>query len=89
MKQNLPAWRIDNLYAFFVSIAVSVFAFASLYFGLSLKLELLTQKVEYLVRQTEEYNKRNLDIQTRLGTVESKQNQVVTLLNQHLSVDIK
>ena len=89
MRQNLPAWRIDNLYAFFVSIAVSVFAFASLYFGLSLKLELLTQKVEYLVRQTEEYNKRNLDIQTRLGTVESKQNQVVTFLNQHLSINIR
>jgi len=70
-KNNLPTWRIDNYYAFFVSIAVSVFAFATLYYGLSLKLELLNQKVDYLVKQTEEYNQRNKEIQTRLGTTES------------------
>jgi len=69
-KYDLPLWRIDNMYGFFVSIAVSVFAFASLYFGLSLKIELLNQKVDYLVERTKEYNDKNKDIQARLGSAE-------------------
>ena len=89
MKQNLPNWRTDNVYAFFVSIAVSVFAFASLYFGLSMKIELLTQKVDYLVKQTEEYNLRNANIQTRMGTVESRQNSIISYIENHLQVSIK
>ena len=79
-KNNLPVWRVDNYYAFFVSIAVSVFAFAGLYFGLSNKIDLLTQKVDYLVQQVGEYNERNKDVQTRIGISESNIQVIFTKL---------
>jgi hypothetical protein len=65
-KQELPAWRTDNLYSFFVAICVGVFAFAGLYFSLSTKFELLAQRQEYMIKTQEEYNERNKEIQIKL-----------------------
>ena len=80
-KQYKLNWRVDNIYGFFVSIIVSVFAFAGLYYGLSLKIELLNQKVDYLVQQTKEYNERNKEVLTRLGIVEKDVGIIYTKLS--------
>jgi hypothetical protein len=53
-----------------VSIAVSVFCFAGLYYGLSIKIELLSQKVDFVAKEVQEYNQRNKEVQTRLGIME-------------------
>lgn len=58
-------WRFDNLYGFVVSIMVSVFAFAGLYYGLSNKIDLLTQKMDYLIESTKTNTSSIRDLQVK------------------------
>ena len=71
MKQQ-QAWRVDNLYAIAISFITMVLAVSALYWGLSNKIDLLTQKVEYLIQNQDEYFQRNKEVQTRLGQMEVK-----------------
>ena len=71
MKQP-QAWRVDNLYAIAISFVTMVLAVSALYWGLSNKIDLLTQKVEYLIQNQNEYFQRNKDVQTRIGQMEVK-----------------
>lgn len=68
---SLPLWRVDNLYTIVMMAFGLAFTVLTFYYGLSVKIDLLTQKVEFLGQQVEEYNSKNKDIQTRLGTDES------------------
>ena len=62
-KNQLPSWRTDNMWAFAVSLIVSVFAFAGLYYGLSNKIDLLTQRMDFYIEKT----------QTNYGSLQSLQ----------------
>ena len=72
MKKELPTYRFDNLYAVAISFVTMVLAVSALYWGLSNKIDLLTQKVEYLIQNQNEYFQRNKEVQTRLGRMEVK-----------------
>ena len=51
-KNELPSWRTDNIWAFAVSLMISAFAFAGLYYGLSNKIDLLVQRVDFYLEKT-------------------------------------
>jgi hypothetical protein len=44
-------WRVDNAYPIVISFITMVLAVSALYWGLSNKIDLLTQKVEYRIRE--------------------------------------
>jgi hypothetical protein len=47
-KPDLPAWRIDNVFSFGISIITSVFAFAALYFSVVGDIRLIKQDISYI-----------------------------------------
>lgn len=58
-EENLPRWRIDNLWAFLVAVVTAVFSFAALYFGLSTEIKLnyqnLANKIDFQTQLLEEH----------------------------------
>jgi len=80
-KHNLPIWRIDNLVAFSVSIIASIFAFATLYFGLSTQIQLLTQKVDIMNKNQEIILQKFISVETRYGELSLKIARLETLQN--------
>ena len=79
-KSDAITWAtVNNI----VPIVTSAIMITISFMALSNKLELLNQKVEYLVKQTEEYNLRNKEVQTRLGIVESN----IVEINTKLSIN--
>jgi len=83
-KQDLN-WRIDNIIPFILIIG-SFFVYLVRLSVVETKLDMVIQGQREL---TQEFREWKTQSETRLGTVESKQNQVITLLNQHLLVNIK
>jgi len=53
-KEQLPTWRIDNFYSFFMSIVIAVFSFAALYFGLSTQIAVLNTKMDNVIAIVQE-----------------------------------
>jgi len=81
--------KFNNLWAIGVMLVILTLAFSQF----NSRLDRMDDKQNVIIaNQTElkaEFKDWKTQAETRLGTVESKQNQVVTLLNQHLSVNIK
>ncbi len=78
--------KINNIWAIAVSIAISGFAIGVSFTSVNTKLEMV------LANQAElknEFRVWKSQAETRLGIVESRQNTVVTYLNDHLKVNIK
>ncbi|KKR00168.1 MAG: hypothetical protein UT24_C0016G0057 [Candidatus Woesebacteria bacterium GW2011_GWB1_39_12] len=78
-KHNLPIWRIDNLVAFSVSVIASIFAFATLYFGLSTQIQLLTQKVDIMNKNQEIILQKLVSVEARYGELALKVQALETL----------
>ena len=78
-KHNLPTWRIDNIYGFFILIIVSVFSFATLYFGLSTQIQLLAQKLETINKNQEIILQKFVSVETRYGELTLKIQNLETL----------
>lgn len=78
--------KVNNVWAIAISIAVSAFAIGVSFTGINTKLDMvITQQKEL----TQEFRAWKTQAEVRLGTVESRQNTVVTYLNDHLKVNIK
>ena len=78
-KTNLPIWRIDNFWAFVVSFVVSIFSFATLYFGLSTQIQLLTQKVDVMNKNQEIILQKLVSVETRYGNLSLQVRNLETL----------
>jgi hypothetical protein len=78
--------KVNNVWAILVSIAVSAFVFGVTFTSISTKLDMVIAQQKEL---TQEFRLWKTQAETRLGTVESRQNTVVTYLNDHLKVNIK
>lgn len=78
-KHNLPIYRIDNIYAFFVSLIISVFSFATLYFGLSTQIQLLTQKIDIMNKNQEIILQKFVSVETRYGDLSLQVRNLETL----------
>ena len=78
-KSNLPIYRIDNFYGFLASLVMSVFAFATLYFGLSTQIQLLTQKVDLMNKNQEIILQKFVSVETRYGDLSLQVRNLETL----------
>ncbi len=78
-KNNLPIWRIDNIYGFFITIIASIFSFATLYFGLSTQIQLLTQKIDTMNKNQEIILQKFTSIETRYGELSLQVRNLETL----------
>jgi len=63
--------KFNNLWAILFTIVTLTISLMGIYYGLCNRLDLLSQKVDYIAQQNDEYFQRNKDIQTRVGTIES------------------
>ncbi len=78
--------KINNIWAIAVSIAISGFAIGVSFTSINTKLEMVLANQKDLKN---EFMAWKAQAEIRLGTVESRQNTVITYLNQHLNVNIK
>jgi cell division protein FtsL len=76
VNDSLTWFQINNIVPIVTSIVIIALSWASL----GAKIDLLNQKVDYLSKQVEEYNQRNKEIQTRVGTAESNIQVIFTKL---------
>ena len=76
VNDSLTWFQINNIVPIITSIVIIALSWASL----GAKIDLLNQKVEYLTKQVEEYNQRNKEVQTRIGTSESNIQVIFTKL---------
>ena len=81
-KHNLPIYRIDNIYGFFVSLIMSVFAFATLYFGLSTQIQLLAQKLDTVNKTQEIILLKFTSVETRYGELALKLERLQTIIEK-------
>lgn len=49
---NIQPWRVDNIYPIVISFVTMILTVSALYWGLSNKIDLLTQKVDYYIEKT-------------------------------------
>ena len=84
-KNNLPTWRVDNIIPFLLLLGT--------FFLYLVRLSVVETKLDIIIATqnelTNEFRQWKNQAETRIGTVESRQNTVITYLNQHLSVNIK
>lgn len=78
--------RFNNVWAIVVSLVVSAFAFGVTYTTMTTKLDMVIEQQREL---TAEFRQWKTQAENRLGTVESRQNIVITYVNQYLGVNIK
>ena len=92
-KQEIPNWKVRNEYAFLVSFAVGVFTFAGLYFSLIGEIRDIQKDLKYISQNQQElkqdFKSWKSQAETRLGTIESRQNQIISYLESNLKVIIK
>jgi len=69
MKDDTITWATFNN---IVPIVTSAVMIAISWMTLITRIELLNQKIDYLVKNQDEYFQRNKEIQTRVGTLEVK-----------------
>ena len=53
MSSKVPAWRVDNIYPIVVSFITMVLTVSALYWGLSNKIDLITQKMDFYIEKTQ------------------------------------
>ena len=87
-KNNLPTWRVDNLFTVLPMIVLigTFFVYLNRLTIVETKLDILIASQKEL---TNEFRDWKTQAETRLGTVESRQNTVVSYLNDHLQINIK
>ncbi len=78
--------KFSNAWAIFISVIIASFMFGITYTSLITKLDNVIANQKELIA---EFHAWRTQAETRLGTVESKQNQVITLIDQHLGVNIR
>lgn len=81
--------RFDNLWAIVICVVMIVGTYALMDKRLAMIEQSQTQIIEGQKELASEFRTWRTQAETRLGTVESRQSQVITLLNQHLNVQIK
>lgn len=81
---EMQPWRIDNLYSFAVAVVIGVFTFASLYFAIVNRLNLMEQKQDYMIAQLEEMKLNskarrefNDETRNRVTILETRLNELV------------
>ena len=77
LKNN---WRFDNLYPMIVTVFGVAFTILTFYFGLSVKIDLLTQRVDTLIENQKILISKYEGVQARLGTLELVNQQIKTIL---------
>lgn len=78
--------RFNNAWAVIISLVVSAFAFGVTYTTMNTKLDNVIENQRQLSADFREWKGQ---AEARLGTVESRQNIVITYLNQHLGIGIR
>lgn len=86
MKNNkLPAWRLDNLYSFFVAICVSVFAFAGIYFGIDKRLTRIEDKVDIIATWTVKHQEQTVSLSERMNQNVKDRDKEISVINQQIA----
>lgn len=60
---KIPVWRVDNIYPIAISFITMALTVSALYWGLSNKIDLLTQRMDFYIEKT----------QTNYGSLQSLQ----------------
>lgn len=78
--------KFNNAWGIVISLIISAFAFGVTYTTMSTKLDNVIENQRQLSADFREWKTQ---AENRLGLVESRQNIVITYLNQHLGIDIR
>lgn len=77
---DLPTWRIDNLWAFLISLIISIFSFASLYFSLTGDIRSMKQDIAYIKERIDKHIELSLqeeksfnDLSLKVQTLDANQ----------------
>ena len=63
--------KFSNVWAILFTIVSLTISMMGIYNGLCRRIDLLTQKVDYIAKTQDEYLQRNKEVQIRVGTLES------------------
>lgn len=72
-KETTVQKFLNSPISFFTSIVIAVFAFAGMYFGITNKIELMAQKIEYHIGQTADIPGRTSMLETAVAVLQAKQ----------------
>ena len=93
MKDKKLDWRTDNTYPFIWSIVVTFISAVSFYlgsyYGIKADIRDIKKDIAYLIKTQDEYFQRNKDVQVRLGIVESRQNTIMSYLENTWNFIVK